>query len=494
MLISLLQQSEYISHMGYTPTEDEAKFNYYSPLGGYDINTETVHTTFFRGNRLYDEHGVYEMLLDKYEVKFIQNITNPVTGQVVVRNNGAGGALQYEYVYAVAGEKYIQLPYDYADQSEIDTGLGQTAWTKRYAYIGDIDPADNSWSATIDQETHIIYKGVNGKFHYRLESSRFAKPYVLDKEIKLIYKLNNEGEDTPISIINDSYPDSFWMPSAIIINFDGGSNTYKIYVRTLNEIAPVYITSAGTQYKRLRTLAEQTDWGWRYYKPLNIYAPFDDKHYTKLAGTSTVRYLVSGIEFDTIAFSNIIASSILVEVNGQAPITVNVDNTLPEVDDILIPDTVVVYLTSKITDIIQITIEPNAGVVELGNINFGAKIKAGFSNLTFTNKFIDYSPREKDKWGNIYRVDGVKTNFYSGTVDIEIENYDKINRLMRFIGGRTVILNGSDSISNAPADGKGVFYSTMVVGRIDNFSLKTKVTNKKLANLATYSFSIEENV
>jgi len=132
--------------------------------------------------------------------------------------------------------------------------------------------------------------------------------------------------------------------------------------------------------------------------------------------------------------------------------------------------------------------------IRIGGIFLGQSVDAGFTNLVFTNKFKDYSPYEKDQWGNILYVKGVKTNIYAGIVDIEITDYDMINRLMSSIGGQTVILNGSDSKDNLEVDSRNFFSSTMLVGRIKNFALKTKLDNKLMHQMASYSFEIEEDI
>jgi hypothetical protein len=89
----------------------------------------------------------------------------------------------------------------------------------------------------------------------------------------------------------------------------------------------------------------------------------------------------------------------------------------------------------------------------------------------------------------------VKVNIHSGTVDVPIRQYDMMNRLITSFGQGLVILNGSDSLDNTPPDNNElIFASTMVVGRITNFELKTRLDNKSMGQMATYSFTITEEV
>jgi len=132
--------------------------------------------------------------------------------------------------------------------------------------------------------------------------------------------------------------------------------------------------------------------------------------------------------------------------------------------------------------------------IRCGTIMLGLSVNAGFTSAAFQNQFNDYSPKEKDQWGNVTYIEGVKQQVHSGTVKLPIAKYDIMNRLISSIGGRTVIVNGSDSKDNIQPDSKSVFASTMLIGRITEFSLRTKMENKKIGDMATYTFTIEENV
>ena len=68
------------------------------------------------------------------------------------------------------------------------------------------------------------------------------------------------------------------------------------------------------------------------------------------------------------------------------------------------------------------------------------------------------------------------------------------NRLIESIGGNTIILNGSDTIDNLVPDNLTTFSSTMLVGRWKISQLQTKLKDRDIAQMATYAFTLEEQV
>ncbi len=133
-------------------------------------------------------------------------------------------------------------------------------------------------------------------------------------------------------------------------------------------------------------------------------------------------------------------------------------------------------------------------VIRVATILLGISVNAGFTNVQFQNEYIDYSPFEKDPWGNIVYIEGIKINTYSGTADLPITDYDILNRLFVSLGGKTVIVNGSDNTEDLNEYVHDVFDSTRLIGRVRNFALSTSLRNKKLGEMATYTFKIEEDI
>ena len=236
-------------------------------------------------------------------------------------------------------------------------------------------------------------------------------------------------------------------------------------------------------------------------RPTGQYAPFDKKRYTYVEAPSPIEYIVkSDYPFDTVAINGLIASKLEVTFlpsDGSDPIPmIPVDITTNRDKDSRLPKyqtTVVGYAPRDIVGSVHIKFI-NDGNIRIGGISLGLSVDAGFTNLVFSNKFQDYSPYEKDQFGNILYVEGVKTNIYTGTVDVRLTDYDMMNRLMASIGGKTVILDGSDNFENEVVDNENFFASTALIGRIKNFALRTKLDNKKMSQMATYSFQIEEDV
>jgi len=297
-----------------------------------------------------------------------------------------------------------------------------------------------------------------------------------------------------------------WLASTIIRRGD------DIYVRSdTNDAIETKIIN-DVEYTELTRLDQANGWGWSYSGPSNIYAPLDGKDYTFINEPSPIEYTVRGVPlvegeeekstniFDTIAVSGLIADDVEVTFlpdDGSAAIpTITLYPDSRRDANILlskVPTTLIAYAPRPITGEVHIKLL-SSNKVRIGGIALGQKVDSGFTNLVFSNKFKDYSPYEKDQWGNILYTKGVKTNIYTGTVDIELVNYDMTNRLMKSIGGETVALNGSDSVDNTAVDNKNFFASTMVVGRIRNFNLRTKLDNKLMHQMATYTFEIEEDV
>jgi len=252
--------------------------------------------------------------------------------------------------------------------------------------------------------------------------------------------------------------------------------------------------------------------GWTFVSPVDSLKPFDNKAYTQIKGGGVVTFKVkvNEGEFNTIAFTKLIAESVDVMVvanNTQGSVLLDLKNFKPDGKRDInsrLPDvgtTAIVYSGiqgESYTDApagstVEITLKGRR--IQLGGIHVGLSVNAGFTNLVFQNKYKDYSPYEKDQWGNITYIEGVKTNIHSGTVDVPIRHYDMMNRLMISLGQGLVILNGSDTMGNTQPDNqKDIFASTMVVGRIRDFALRTNLVNKSLGEMATYSFTIEEDV
>lgn len=242
-----------------------------------------------------------------------------------------------------------------------------------------------------------------------------------------------------------------------------------------------------------------------YYSETAPNAINDGKNYSKATAQNEIVYELSiNGAYDTIAFGGVVADTVSVDFLDSEesleyfiedlPIDSRIDEDGVHPNE---PVTVIVYSPEYIMNggRVKIKLKYSHGEVEVGTIMAGLSVEAGFTNLVFSNKFIDFSPTEQDQWGNVSYVDGTKINVHIGTVDLPITNYDYMNRLMRAIGGKEVIINGYGvKHNNTPDYREGSFYATNMIGRMKNFSLSSKMVNKRLGELAQYKITVEEIV
>lgn len=353
-----------------------------------------------------------------------------------------------------------------------------------------------------------IYEGIR----FRVGELRLTFDFEEDKYVHTIEKevttTVDEVYDEVTSILSysslDVYEDTavckneadclnMWVAKTIIR--DG----QYLYARTNVDAVQEEVADSLTSFDILDRV-DEINWGWTYISPVATRKPFDGKNYTFMEAAAPVEYLIRGDSlFNTLAITGVIAETIevtFVPYSGDPiqTITITPANNR-DIYNRLQPyqSTVIVYAPRDITGNVHVKLISDSNV-RIGGFFLGLSTNAGFTNLTFGNKFKDYSPYEKDQFGNILYIDGVKTNIYSGTVDVPITNYDMVNRLMASIGGNTVILNGSDNKENNDTDSENFFSATMVVGRVRGFNLKTKLDNKLMSQMATYTFEIEEDI
>ena len=362
--------------------------------------------------------------------------------------------------------------------------------------------------------------GAGGKGYIKIswvaEGGTLAYYYAVQKEIAKQETKREFEEATFYTELNENSI----IKSAICFNGNDCNNSWlgktfvqrgtDLFVRTATGIAELEHITLPT-YMVAKSLEDLTASGFVYLEPTIPYKPLDDKAYTAVTTkggdyTFTIR---SDGKFNTLALGSIIAKSIDIlfkDADGNQVGDAIIGYEPHNYRDIglRLPDyqtTTVLYsydsATDKVIDIaeggtVEITIKGDYTM--LGLAMLGLSVDAGFTNLIFQNEFVDLSPMEKDQWGNIVYVSGVRVNVHSGKVDIPIREYDMMNRLMISIGGSKVILNGSSSIRNSPADSSCIFASTMLIGRMDNIKLTTQMDDKEIGDMATYTFKIIEDV
>ncbi len=352
------------------------------------------------------------------------------------------------------------------------------------------------------------YEEVSGPYkgeYYGIQKleKKLGRDSIRDEATVYMSNLDNN------SVIEPAYctfahncPDS-WIGKTFVLKPNG-----DLYVRTgvgVEEMAVV----VGVTYTIADTLESMKGLGWVYEMPINKYKPFDNKQYTSIKGAGTFEFTVKGFDtFNTVAFAGVVADTIdiIFKDESGAQVASVTDYTPTNYRDknrrlAKFPTTAIVYSINESTlasvdvpamgtAIITLT----GSYLEVGTIILGLSTNAGFTNVAFGNEFIDLSPSERDQWGYITYVDGVKYKIYTGTVDVPIREYDMTDKLMLSLGGGTVIVNGSGSVDNTPPDSHCIFDATMIVGRLSNVKLKTSMANKRIGDMASYSFIVKENI
>ncbi len=279
------------------------------------------------------------------------------------------------------------------------------------------------------------------------------------------------------------------------------------YVRTWTNASIQYktvITGTSYNYSTRRIWSPKEINGFRWKSETNCGAVFDDKNYTKgefspSSGYVDFSFVTTG-DVDTIALGRVLCDS--VSVTAYSSTTGDIIASITDYPiDTQLGDTnfsqatnAVLYTPTVLPDNTLVKVRLTGGNINIGRILTGKLLKLGFSNTLFTNGFKDYSPKEQDQWGNINYRNGVRVFLYSGTVDLPTKDYDKLNLAFMYVGGQEMIINGSDSHNNIPANSMDIFQSTMMIGRFTSFKPTTKNKGAIMSNVAGYAFSIEESV
>jgi len=475
------EESAYDTHPG--PNEFNQWSHRYAKLGTLDAQDRLSFSVGTTAGKIINHELIYDGAEWKYEIgEIVQkgrwSIGSESLSQYVIWNHTQNYTLTYKWNGTDVYTQANYIPGDWENYS----------------------PAGKEVTGT-DGKTYKCGEYISGTsvHHYVIKKRVYSPEYVVISS-ETITLLNSSQlyvtEEIPILLRPTNL--GAWMPKTLIRRGD------DIYLRTDNAEAQKEKLSNVVTYEKLKYFND-ADWGWTKLRPTNHYAPLDGKKYTFVKAPNPTYEVESKYPFNTLAINGLIAETVTVKfkhidkngdpIGTDIPLIavtpdcyVDIQHRLPQA-----PTTLIVYAPRDITGRVELTFT-NAVDTLIGGIHLGQSVGVGFTNMTFTNKFRDYSPYEKDQWGNILYTKGVKTNIYQGTVDVEIKEYDRINRMMAMLGGQTVILNGSDTVHNDDIDSTNFFASTQVVGRVRNFALKTKLDNKLMSQMATYSFEIEEDV
>ncbi len=276
------------------------------------------------------------------------------------------------------------------------------------------------------------------------------------------------------------------------------------YFRTYVEKPPeMNSTPAVNEYATRRIYSPKEINGFRYKGKTNCFAAYDDKNYTKAKFNPSVGFVDFTFTLtdwsDTFSLGRVFAQSVSITVfdsGGGSIFNITKYPIQNEIADTALGQSsnVVLYGNTVFPPDSKVVVRLYGGWISVGRVLVGRKLSVGFTNTIFDNGFKDFSPKEQDQWGSIEYKNANRVYTHSGTVELPIEDYDAVLRAFMYIGGREMIINGSDSINNTPPNSITIFQSTMMIGRFTSFKQKTKNVGGAMDNIAGYSFSIEESV
>jgi hypothetical protein len=313
----------------------------------------------------------------------------------------------------------------------------------------------------------------------------------INTSLNIYSALDNNSQDIEAHIIEYDGLTS-WVAKTLIIY---GS---AIYLRTHLDLPQEVVDSGDVAFTPVTSPDELTNFV--YIEATNDTKPFDNKNYTIATAQTQMLYTLSGNKaFDTVALGHIKGEQITVVFKNSvgAVVTTITDtiNTNRDVNGNLEAwHTTLIFYSDVIMEAgstVEITIDGTN--IELGTLLLGMSADAGFTNLTLKNDYKDFSVFEYDDFGNADYTERAKVSRYSGAVQIYIENYDMIDRLMTSLGKGLVIVNGSDSNSTS-SETTTIFAATQKIGRFLSFSQKTVIKDDDMGRMAEYTFTLEEIV
>lgn len=301
----------------------------------------------------------------------------------------------------------------------------------------------------------------------------------------------------------------FFMPNCVITNPTG--TYFRTHINDNESVSEIAVEGDSSVYMEIQSPLEIG--GYALIGRTNIMKPFDTKNYTYATGNVKNAYyeFTSYYDFNSIVISGLLCNSIEVSVdytdeNGllkKQVFSKQIDNKRDK-NGILspYPVTEIFYAQDDVVfksgyKVVIKLFAPDTSVINIGGIMCTQAVDAGFTNLQIKNSYKDFSAFEYDTFGNADYVERAKVSTYNASVDIKIENYDMIDRLMKSLGKRVVVIDGSDNLYNGTENvynNESVFSSTQKIGRILNYSQNTVVKENDINKIAKYSLTIEEIV
>ncbi len=225
--------------------------------------------------------------------------------------------------------------------------------------------------------------------------------------------------------------------------------------------------------------------------------PFDGRNNTlsKLNANITFRLKVLQ-DFNMMAFGYVKGASVDVEFMDNGNTIHKLIDCSRDTTGAIEPwyTSTTVYSSSTVpkNSYVDITINTIDGMAEIGTLLPAVYVDAGMTNLAIKSGYKDFSVFEYDPWGNAQYIDRSKVSVVNGSVDLNISDYDRIDRLLTSLGKNVVILDGNDNVSNAAPDSTNIFAAYVKIGRMMSFQQSTKVKYNAIDPIANYTFTHEE--
>ncbi len=467
--------------------------------------------------RDYSGGDIYRYSLDKRVAAYPYKETRHNVGDIVVRNGHHHIIEEASHTNTTATWGYKQ-PEDYDDH---ETQLKDfESWTARYTKF-----PKRSFIVTKNnrtyylQYTHLNSCGSKTSHIYRVRDNSAkcgpADPCTGQKpschqnsytclQHNISYKYDPakdvRGEKKRWNATGGVPENTIFLKSAV---GRGDFWYFRTHINTPAEKIQLSAASNTSEYITRRIYSPEEINGFRYNRKTKCFAAFDDKNYTEAVFNPSKGFVDFNFSIsdwtDTFSLGRVFAESVSVTVvdpHGAKIFHIDrypVDN---EIADTTIGQSsnVVLYGDQVFPPNCKVFIRLYGGWIHIGRILVGRKLEVGFTNTLFDNGFKDFSPKEQDQWGSIEYKNGHRVYTHAGTVDLLLKDYDAVLRAFMYIGGREMIINGSDSINNTPTNSITIFQSTMMIGRFTAFKQKTKNVGGIMDNVATFSFAIEESV
>lgn len=444
-----------------------------------EVFSDDTQKTWYEGDEVQHDDKIYIATEDITVQEFNPLDTTYKAGNLI----HVDGEAKTQVIYSTVGETTAN-PSEYAD---VDTSVDFADWTERFMRLPSLN-----FTVTPSAGPDLLYtfEESSGSMIVTVIADE-ASPTVHIQATVPIHTMITSS--TSVGKVNFHYnpntTEDIWVP---VFVFRDGSG---VYIRTDETTAEETVFKEGTYL--FRDVVTPTDTSFTYLQETNNARPFDGSNYTKSYRTaSDMQYTIVLDEpsnMFVLGFVKGTKFSYTFSDGGGSGVNIPIDGTRDESG--VLSDwytTVVIYADTTVptNGTLQITIDGD----ELGTFMSGAYVDAGMSTLSFKSGFKDFSTFEYDPWGNPQYIDRAKVMTYSGTVDIPIAHYDRLVRLMSSLGKNIVIVDGSDNTDNDASDSENVFASTQFVGRTMAWNQQTKIKNKDMDAIATYSFTFEEIV